>query len=217
MPGRFTPRSRVHQRPACEFSHAGGSRASNAGARARASWPTRPPDPSRTMRDDEPVSTGSAALLEPRLVGDIEGTFFVPDYQRGYRWGEDEVRRLLDDIQEAGGRDYYLQPVVVKRSETADGNWSTASSASPRSTSSSGTSSDAPADGRAPLHDDLRNPAGQRGVPRSTRTEAASLENIDYFHMYQAFTSSRPGSSEQENDDPRGDRALHGAVRDAST
>ena len=73
------------------------------------------------MRHDRPVSTGSAALLERRLVGDVEGTFFVRDYQRGYRWGVDEVRRLLDDIKDAGGRNYYLQPVVVKRLE--DGRW----------------------------------------------------------------------------------------------
>ena len=37
---------------------------------------------------------GTPAILKPRKVGDLEGTFFVPDYQRGYRWGEDEVRRL---------------------------------------------------------------------------------------------------------------------------
>jgi hypothetical protein len=73
------------------------------------------------MRHDGAVNTRSAALLEPRLVGDVEGTFFVRDYQRGFRWGTDEVRRLLDDIKDAGSRDYYLQPVVVKPLE--DGRW----------------------------------------------------------------------------------------------
>ena len=41
--------------------------------------------------------------------------FYVPAYQRGYRWGEVEVRRLLDDIWESRDKPYYLQPVVVKR------------------------------------------------------------------------------------------------------
>ena len=50
------------------------------------------------------------------LVGDVVGEFFVPAYQRGYRWGRDEVIRLLTDISESSGRKYYLQPVVVKRS-----------------------------------------------------------------------------------------------------
>ena len=45
----------------------------------------------------------------------IKGHFFVPDYQRGYRWGENEVRQLLDDIYENGEEKYYLQPIVVKK------------------------------------------------------------------------------------------------------
>jgi hypothetical protein len=49
------------------------------------------------------------------LVGDISGRFYVPAYQRGYRWGEVEVRRLLADIWESRDKPYYLQPVVVKR------------------------------------------------------------------------------------------------------
>lgn len=55
------------------------------------------------------------ATLEPLLVGEISGTFHVPAYQRGYRWGAVEVRRLLDDIWESKDEPYYLQPVVVKR------------------------------------------------------------------------------------------------------
>ncbi|NMM23848.1 MAG: DUF262 domain-containing protein [Phycicoccus sp.] len=53
--------------------------------------------------------------MEPKLVGDISGKFFVPRYQRGYRWGEVEVHRLLEDIWESRDKPYYLQPVVVKR------------------------------------------------------------------------------------------------------
>ena len=54
------------------------------------------------------------ALLEPKLVGSLSGAFYVPAYQRGYRWGKQEVRKLLDDIWESRDRSYYLQPVVVK-------------------------------------------------------------------------------------------------------
>jgi hypothetical protein len=55
------------------------------------------------------------ALLELKLIGDIVGSFRVARYQRGYRWGELEVTRLLDDIWESKGEPYSLQPVVVKR------------------------------------------------------------------------------------------------------
>ncbi|MEB3005347.1 DUF262 domain-containing protein [Capnocytophaga sp. G2] len=48
-------------------------------------------------------------------VLDIKGCFFVPDYQRGYRWREEEVKQLLDDIYENGEKNYYLQPIVVRR------------------------------------------------------------------------------------------------------
>lgn len=54
-------------------------------------------------------------MLELKLVGDITGRFFVARYQRGFRWGRDEVKRLLDDIWNSNGDSYNLQPVVVKR------------------------------------------------------------------------------------------------------
>lgn len=60
----------------------------------------------------------SDIVLETRLVGSIKGQFFVPSYQRGYRWTE-EVIRLLDDIEENGTNNYCLQPVVVKRNGEA--------------------------------------------------------------------------------------------------
>lgn len=46
----------------------------------------------------------------------IQGTFVIPSYQRGYRWGETEVTRLLEDIEERSksGLNMCLQPIVVK-------------------------------------------------------------------------------------------------------
>jgi len=52
--------------------------------------------------------------LDTKLVGDIEGHFFIPSYQRGYRWGEKEVTRLLNDIYKNGVNNYCLQPVVLR-------------------------------------------------------------------------------------------------------
>ena len=66
--------------------------------------------------------------LETKLVGDIEGEFFIESYQRGYRWGNKEVTRLLEDIYEnckdrfetidgetrLAIKSYCLQPIVVK-------------------------------------------------------------------------------------------------------
>ena len=67
-----------------------------------------------------PEEMDNAALRE-RYVGDLTESFWVPAFQRGYRWGAHEVMRLLDDIWESKGAPYYLQPVVVKA--LPDGRW----------------------------------------------------------------------------------------------
>ena len=47
--------------------------------------------------------------------------FFIPEYQRGYRWGDVQIRQLLEDVysfiynKNASGNFYCLQPVVVKK------------------------------------------------------------------------------------------------------
>lgn len=58
-------------------------------------------------------------LLETKLVSDIKGTFYIPSYQRGYRWGEDEVLRLLNDVYSNGKKNYCLQPVVIRKKGTS--------------------------------------------------------------------------------------------------
>lgn len=64
------------------------------------------------------METGSLKVMS---VGDVQGEFFVPSYQRGYRWTEQEVGTLLSDLRENSGRTYYLQPLVVKARD--DGSW----------------------------------------------------------------------------------------------
>ncbi len=44
--------------------------------------------------------------------------FFVPSYQRGYRWGKEEVTALLNDLRQYRHDctdNYCLQPIIVKR------------------------------------------------------------------------------------------------------
>ena len=53
--------------------------------------------------------------------------FFVPKYQRGYRWKETQIQQMLNDLYEfefeRNNEDkfYCLQPLVVKKKE--DGSW----------------------------------------------------------------------------------------------
>lgn len=64
-----------------------------------------------------PTAPPPAFQVDLRLVavGEITESFLVPSYQRGYRWGEEEVRLLLDDIAAIKDKDYCLQPIVVKK------------------------------------------------------------------------------------------------------
>ena len=61
--------------------------------------------------------------LTLKSIGEIcnnKINFYVASYQRGYRWGKDEVNALLDDIYEVysqkdKAQNYCLQPLVVKK------------------------------------------------------------------------------------------------------
>ncbi|GAB4569395.1 MAG: DUF262 domain-containing protein [Haliangiales bacterium] len=73
------------------------------------------------MREDTPG-------LRLRSVAELLGErFFVPSYQRGYRWTPKQVTALLDDLEAFLFTDpprdsyYCLQPVVVRRRD--DGSW----------------------------------------------------------------------------------------------
>lgn len=136
--------------------------------------------------------------LRPVLVGDIVGEFYVPGYQRGYRWGRDEVTRLLDDISGSEGRRYFLQPVVVKRRD--DGKWELV-------------------DGQQRLttlllvlryiHQHLPTVNPKYSLEYETRAGSAgylerpaeeqSQDNIDFFHIFGAFSCIREWFEGRDN------------------
>ena len=69
--------------------------------------------------------------LKLQCVNDLLGmNFYIPDYQRGYRWTRNEVNRLLEDIHDFFDKDnltkesfYCLQPLVVCKSNKAVNSW----------------------------------------------------------------------------------------------
>ncbi len=68
--------------------------------------------------------------IELKPISELLGmSFFIPSYQRGYRWTEQQVTDLLDDIysfatkkKESEKEFYCLQPVIVKKRNTTDSN-----------------------------------------------------------------------------------------------
>ena len=66
------------------------------------------------------ITTKTISELNVMKNGMKEGMkFFIPAYQRGYRWTEQEVRDLLNDLDEFndnnGKAKYCLQPLIVKK------------------------------------------------------------------------------------------------------
>ena len=138
------------------------------------------------------LEENSGAILEDRLVGEISDRFFVPDYQRGYRWGEVEVGHLLNDIWASGGEPYYLQPVVVKAMD--DGRWELVDGQQRLTTlylifqymhraglKSAGPSYSIEYQTRPDSERYLRE------IGSELADDADAAENIDYFHISQAY------------------------------
>ena len=91
----------------------------------------------KRITSEEDISTilrifnkDTADELTLKKVGEIcndKNNFYIASYQRGYRWGKDEVEALLDDIYEVYKKEVYkkddseqkycLQPLVVKKRE----------------------------------------------------------------------------------------------------
>ena len=64
------------------------------------------------------------AKLETRVVGGIRGNYFIPSYQRGYRWTKTQVYDLCNDLLEYALRPnknskafYSLQPLIVRKTK----------------------------------------------------------------------------------------------------
>lgn len=69
--------------------------------------------------------------IELRSIRSLSGlNFYIPDYQRGYRWTSDQATQMLDDFKDfckrieddkvKSGEFYCLQPIVVKKKSWVD-------------------------------------------------------------------------------------------------
>lgn len=70
-------------------------------------------------------TTSEAGEMPLKNVRDLLGEhYYIPNYQRGYRWGKDEVTKLLDDIWDfasQGKSEFYcLQPLIILPQEPSD-------------------------------------------------------------------------------------------------
>lgn len=153
------------------------------------------------------------ASLGLRLVGDISGRFFVPAYQRGYRWGTDEVERLLEDVWENGEKPYCLQPVVVKARGGDD--WELVDGQQRLTTlylvflclQRTYLPTAAPP---YALEYETRE---RSGAYLSSLDPAESDDNIDFFHMYRAFEKIQAWIEDRARRDGNVGRRHHVAMK----
>lgn len=152
--------------------------------------------------------------FEPRAVGDIAGDFFVPSYQRGYRWTEVEVRQLLDDIRDSDGRTYYLQPVVVKA--RPEGSWELVDGQQRLTTLYlifrylQATHLPTAAAGYSISYE--TRPGSKEYLHRLD--EGSAQNNIDYFHMFHAYRCIEEWFKQAGNRATREATRLHDALFD---
>ncbi len=140
----------------------------------------------------------SGIKLDTILVGNISGKFTIPSYQRGYRWGVDEVTRLLDDIYTNEHKNYCLQPIVVKENngeyELIDGQQ--------RLTTLFillqyiKKEANIPISSKYEIIYDIRDHSGE--YLKDIREDIAE-DNIDFFHMFQAYKTIDDWFKERED------------------
>lgn len=123
----------------------------------------------------------------------FENNFFIPSYQRGYRWTEKEVERLLNDIYANKGKNYCLQPVVVKKLaenkfELIDGQQ--------RITTLFILLQYIKSEFKIPIKFETKleyqtRPDSADYLTDDNKNSKKSSENIDFFHMYKALEKIR--------------------------
>lgn len=139
----------------------------------------------------------------------LNESFYIPAYQRGYRWTEQQVQDLLEDIREFyltslnSEKDtfYCLQPVVVKQRE--DGSWEIVDGQQRLTTIYIILTYLLEVDGGDNL--------SRYRISYETRSDSAEFleridpsrhkSNIDFFHIYKAKEAIKSWFDEQEDSD----------------
>lgn len=129
-----------------------------------------------------------------QLIADTPYSFYIPSYQRGYRWTIQQVTDLLDDILEFSvnkrpGEFYCLQPIVVKPKEQS---WEVIDGQQRLTTIFlllKYFNSRLTEEFRKPLYQLKYETRAESSNYLDTLSENESKKNVDYFHIYQAYTT----------------------------
>lgn len=162
----------------------------------------------------------SNVKLETKPVLQINGVFYVPDYQRGYRWGELQVKTLLNDLYDNAktpglrDKDYCLQPIVVKlldeenkKYELVDGQQRLTTIYILLTYLNDKLNMD-----DVPYTIEYQTRKGTKLFLENISKDGAN-DNIDFFHIYQAYKTIEKWA-EENFDNPRSQRAALNSLND---
>ena len=154
----------------------------------------------RTVFNPFTKEIDNMSCLTEKTIGELlEFKFFIPSYQRGYRWTERQVEDLLNDvwdfITKTGKKDnewYCLQPVVVKKInnhyEVLDGQQRLTTIFLILKHLERFIESDRKG---FEIEYETRNTENSNSKlflqSIDLKSEKESLDNIDYFHIFQAY------------------------------
>jgi hypothetical protein len=131
--------------------------------------------------------------IQTKAIGELKGyQFYVPSYQRGYRWTDSEVTALLDDINEfsaEGGKQYCIQPLIVKKRENGsfevvDGQQRLTTIYIFMKIAEQEIRSAVPP---FSLEYETRKDSAEFLKTLAEKSDADKAQNIDYFHIYSAY------------------------------
>jgi len=147
--------------------------------------------------------------ITPKTVGELNYCFFIPSYQRGYRWIKDDVEALLDDINEFsadGGETYCIQPLMVKPCDDNSGRWEVVDGQQRLTTFFIFMKIVAQQDPSAVLPFSLEYGKGRDGneifLEELSDEKIVGQErttNIDYYHIVKAYETIKAWLDKQEN------------------
>jgi len=134
-------------------------------------------------------------------------SFFIPSYQRGYRWTKQQVEELLEDILEfekTKNQDefYCLQPVVVKRNKDNSLKWDVLDGQQRLTTIKiilTFFNNRLSEDYRLKIYDIFYETRDSSHEYLMKIDEDRKTENIDFFHIYNAYETIKKWFSTRMN------------------
>ena len=157
--------------------------------------------------------------IKETAVSELLGmNFFIPGYQRGYRWTEQQVNDLLNDINEfepKNGSWYCLQPLVVMKKDGKDEKWEVIDGQQRLTTIylileylEKDTKKAESAEQKKTYSIEYETRKGSKGFLENINENEAQ-SNIDFFYMHKAYKTINNFFEAKKNQEDLKDKLLN--------